>query len=82
MLQPPNLVLPEPLLKGRRREFNIECLTVNSMPAAVNVRTLMNHILPPWQQPEVWSYEQKVRFIEGIFLGLGTGYYVATELEW
>lgn len=36
----------------------------------------MNLVLPPWQRPPSWSLDQQVQFIEGIFLGLGTGYYV------
>lgn len=36
----------------------------------------MNLVLPPWQRPPSWNLDQQVQFIEGIFLGLGTGYYV------
>ncbi|WP_409197500.1 DUF262 domain-containing protein, partial [Klebsiella pneumoniae] len=33
-------------------------------------------MLPPWQRPPSWDLGQQVQFIEGVFLGLGTGYYV------
>lgn len=42
----------------------------------------MSLVLPPWQRKEVWSEAQKIQFIEGIFLGLGCGYYVTNGLEW
>ncbi|MEG1680878.1 MAG: DUF262 domain-containing protein, partial [Stenotrophomonas sp.] len=45
-------------------------------------RNLLAYVLPPWQRDEVWSDHQKRRFIEGIFLGLGTGYYVVHAPDW
>lgn len=45
-------------------------------------RSLLGLVLPAWQRPAVWTREQQVRFVEGIFLGLGTGYYVTTEWDW
>lgn len=30
----------------------------------------------------MWTQAQKRRFVEGIFLGLGSGYYVTNGLEW
>lgn len=76
--------LPEPLLRGHRRDFQISQL-VEASPIDATMpgeRLLMNLVLPPWQRPEVWTDEQKVRFIEGIFLGLGAGYYVLNSPDW
>ena len=77
--------LPDVLLQGRRRECNIEYLTSSSThadPTSDAERQLLCWVVPPWQRPEVWSDQQKARFIEGIFLGLGTGYYVVNEPDW
>lgn len=76
--------IPQPLLKGNRREYTLGRLiemipTDPTMPAE---RRLLGLVLPPWQRPEVWTVEQKHRFIESIFLGLGCGYYVTNGLEW
>lgn len=76
--------IPEPLLSGTRRDFTISEL-VNSSTSdtyAPEDRRLLGLVLPPWQRPEVWSVEQKRRFIEGIFLGFGCGYYVKNGMEW
>jgi hypothetical protein len=76
--------IPEPLLSGTRREFPIEQLL--EAPGADQLRpgerALQAFILPPWQRPLVWDHDRKRRFIEGIFLGLGTGYYVAHAKDW
>jgi len=76
--------IPAPLLNGARRDYSISHL-VESMAAEATMpreRLLMNLVLPPWQRPEVWTVEQKRRFVEGIFLGLGCGYYVKNGLDW
>jgi hypothetical protein len=76
--------LPKPLLDGMRRDFSISNLWETSPiePTMPEERLLLNLVLPPWQRPEVWSLEQKVRFVEGIFLGFGTGYYVVNGADW
>lgn len=76
--------IPPKLLHGGRREYSIGRLldmtpTDVTMPAE---RQLLGLVLPPWQRKEVWTLAQKVRFVEGIFLGLGCGYYVTNGLEW
>lgn len=76
--------LPEPLLIGRRRDFDISML-IDATPADPTVpeeRRLLSLVVPPWQRQEVWAVEQKTKFIEGIFLGLGTGYYVTNGMDW
>lgn len=76
--------LPARLLDGAQREYSISMLwegtRVNTnVPAE---RQLLNLVLPPWQRPFVWTLEQQVRYVEGIFLGLGTGYYVINGREY
>lgn len=76
--------LPERLLAGANREYQVDHLF--SMRGAglarADERALLCWVLPPWQREVVWSEAQQVRFIEGIFLGLGTGYYVVHGLDW
>lgn len=77
-------MLPESLLIGRRRDFDISIL-IDGTPVNVtapNERRLLNLVVPPWQRQEVWSLAQKRLFIEGIFLGLGMGYYVTNGTDW
>lgn len=76
--------LPKPLLTGTVHDYGIGHLVDMPMPALAvpTDRRLMNITLPPWQRPEEWSEEQKRRFVEGIFLGLGTGYYVVVMSDW
>lgn len=72
------LSLPAPILAGNQRSYSISALWEGT-PARTNVdqeRQLLNLVLPPWQRPPSWNLDQQVQFIEGIFLGLGTGYYV------
>lgn len=78
------MLLPAPLLNGVRREYQISHLFDVSPidPTIPGERRLLGLVLPPWQRPEVWTVEQKVRFIEGVFLGLGTGYYVVHAPDW
>jgi hypothetical protein len=75
---------PKPLLDGQRRDFPISNLWETALIDATmpDERRLMNLVLPPWQRPEVWSLAQKQKFIEGIFLGFGTGYYVVNGANW
>ncbi|EPS7995359.1 TPA: DUF262 domain-containing protein [Pseudomonas aeruginosa] len=73
-----SLALPAPTLAGNQRSYSISALWEGT-PARINVdqeRQLLNLVLPPWQRPPSWNLDQQVQFIEGIFLGLGTGYYV------
>ena len=76
--------LPSPILFGCDRALNIEHLL--GMAPATHLRegerSLLGLVLPVWQRPAVWTRRQQVRFVEGIFLGLGTGYYVTTEWAW
>lgn len=76
--------LPEPLLRGTRREYSIERLVESTPiePTLPDERRLLCLVLPPWQRAEVWSRQQKQRFVEGIFLGLGCGYYVTNGFDW
>lgn len=76
--------LPKPLLTGTMHDYGIGALVdiPAPVPAVPSERRLMNLTLPPWQRPEVWSADQKRRFVEGIWLGLGTGYYVVHGSDW
>lgn len=76
--------IPERLLKGSNRDYQIGHL-LEMTPVeqtAPTERRLLGLVLPPWQRPEVWTVEQKCRFVEGIFLGLGCGYYVTNGADW
>lgn len=76
--------IPAPILVGSRRDFSIEILVFGPLaePSVAEERRLLNLVLPPWQRPEVWNESQKRRFVEGIFLGLGTGMYVRNGMDW
>jgi hypothetical protein len=76
--------LPPPLLTGTRRDYPLEYLLAATPvePTLSEERQLMGLVLPPWQRPEVWSLSQKIRFIESVFLGLGTGYYVLNGADY
>lgn len=76
--------LPEPLLIGTRREYDIAYL-IDAAPKDKTVpaeRLLLSLVLPPWQRDEVWTTDMKRRYIEGIFLGLGTGMYVVNSADY
>lgn len=81
-------LIPEPILSGTTREYQIDTLLGQAQEAlasdhmATGDRTLMGFNLPPWQRDETWTEAQKRRFIEGIFLGLGCGYYVVHQMDW
>lgn len=81
-------LLPPPLLTGRARAHTIDALLhqarddMLTKEAPKGYRKLMGFNLPPWQRDSVWTLPQQQRFIESIFLGLGTGYYVATDIEY
>ena len=70
--------LPDPILNGTRRDYPISALWegTQALPTAEKERQLLNLVLPPWQRPKVWTEHQQEQFVEGIFLGLGTGFYV------
>ena len=70
--------LPKPIIDGKERSFTISNLLEGTAddPTIPSERRLLNLILPVWQRDAVWTESQQVSYIEGIFLGLGTGYYV------
>jgi len=76
--------IPDPLLKGTTRAYAIGRLfEMTAMePTTDGERRMLGLVLPPWQRPGVWTTHQKIRFIEGIFHGFGTGYYVTNGLDW
>lgn len=75
--------IPVPFLIGTRHEHSIGHLieSIAAQPTMPAERRLLNLVLPPWQRPEVWSITKKVQFIEGLFLGFGTGIYVQNGLD-
>lgn len=48
----------------------------------MKLKRLMGFILPPFQRPLVWTDEQKIRFIESIWLGYHIGTYVVNSHKW
>lgn len=42
-------------------------------------RFVMGFPLPKWQRPQVWSLEQKVRFIQSIWAGVDIGSYMVND---
>ncbi|WP_455233421.1 DUF262 domain-containing protein [Geopseudomonas aromaticivorans] len=72
------LKLPAPILNGSQRAYPICALWegTRALPNVAKERQLLNLVLPPWQRPACWTERQQVQFVEGIFLGLGTGFYV------
>ncbi len=75
--------IPSRILRGTRRDYTIDYLTQHvGAELAPGERRLLGMVLPPWQRAEVWSEAQKRRFVEGIFLGFGCGYYVINGLDW
>ncbi|WP_432263394.1 DUF262 domain-containing protein [Cupriavidus sp. TMH.W2] len=76
--------LPQPLLSGTHRSFDIDYLQSGTAvdTTRLDERRILNLVLPPWQRDEVWTDEQKRRFVEGVFLGLGTGFYVINGCDW
>lgn len=76
--------IPERILSGSMRNYPI-CMLFENRPTTPTVpaeRQLLSLVLPPWQRKEVWTPTQKIRFIEGIFLGLGTGIYVTNGVDY
>lgn len=79
------IVLPEPLLEGTPHETDIAFalgIDVEHHPGHPSLRKLGNFAIPRWQRDLVWDTARQIAFIEGIFLGLGTGYFVATTADW
>lgn len=77
-------VLPERILVGARRDYTISHLVegLKVTPTIPQERVVMNRVLPPWQRPFVWDLVRQVAFIEGVFLGLGTGMYVVNGCDY
>lgn len=78
------MALPPVLLSGSNRSYTISMLFERTGRDADGStgRRLLSQALPPWQRPEVWTLSQKRRFVEGIFLGLGTGTYVVNGSDY
>lgn len=77
-------LLPQPILAGSNRQMTIGSLFGRSVVSSTQSqeRMLLCYVLPPWQRDEVWDMPRKRAFVEGIFLGLGTGFYVVHEPDW
>lgn len=78
--------IPKKILVGSRREYSISHLfmgaAMGTAREANNERQLLKFTLPHWQRKEVWTQPQKKAFVEGIFLGFGTGQYVVNGADW
>ena len=71
--------LPKPAIVGSTMNYTIEHgarRRTHDRPLAEGERSLGYFILPPFQRPPAWTREQKVRFIESIWLELPLGSYV------
>ncbi len=77
-------LLPDPILNGAQRSFSISTLWEGTPAVATQdaERQLLGLVLPPWQRPSVWTDQQQISFLEGIFLGLGTGFYVVNGRDY
>lgn len=74
--------MPSPL-RGTTRAFQIEHLFAVQAASSRNAqRTLLSFTLPPFQRASVWDEQRQRAYIEGIFLGLGTGQYVVNGRDW
>jgi uncharacterized protein with ParB-like and HNH nuclease domain len=77
-------MIPKPFLDATTRNYVIEHgLVAHSSGRAANAneRQLGSFRLPPFQRPSVWTMEQKVRFIESIWLHLPIASYVVNRDE-
>lgn len=75
--------LPEKILRSGANAATIGQLLMDPLETTQpGERNLMHWVLPPWQRPEVWDVARKRKFVEGIFLGLGTGIYVVHQPDW
>jgi hypothetical protein len=80
-----NPPLPNVLLSGVEHETDIEYalgISASEHHGHPSLRRLGNFAIPVWQRDPVWDDARQIAFVEGVFLGLGTGYYVATEMDW
>lgn len=70
-------LLPEKILNGSTRTYTISHLLHGTpvSPTIPSERVVMNRVLPTWQRPFVWERERQIAWMEGVFLGLGTGTY-------
>lgn len=76
-------VLPDRILRGQTSATTIQHLLMDPLQMTMpGERNLLHWVLPPWQRAEVWEDWRKRAFVEGIFLGLGTGFYVAHQPYW
>lgn len=80
-----NAHLPGVLLSGTEHETDIEYalgVSASAHHGHPSLRRLGNFAIPTWQRDPVWDDARQIAFVEGVFLGLGTGYFVATEMDW
>lgn len=78
--------IPQRLLNGVRRDYMIgslfEGVDLGCAQEQTGERQLLKFTLPVWQRPAVWDEAKKRAFVEGIFLGFGTGQYVINGSDW
>lgn len=84
----PEALMPEPILMassvaytiGHLRMFKTDGFGYESMFDASSP-WLLGYRIPPFQRPLVWTTEQKIRFVESAWLGLGLGTWCANKVE-
>lgn len=68
--------MPRDVLLGTRT--NMPLATLSRYPVT-GTSSLLGFRLPPFQRPEVWTQDQKIRFIESAWLGFSLGEVVITQ---
>lgn len=72
--------MPPELLRGNHLSATISFGLEKPEPTVgEGVRVLGRWVLPPFQRPPVWSRDQKIKFLESIWLGLPISVYVYNE---
>lgn len=78
-----SFVMPEPFLRAEPSSFTIghiiSSYRLESTKAPEGLRRLGWFVLPPFQRPAVWTPDQKVSFIESVWLELPIGSYAYND---
>lgn len=77
--------LPKPIIRFRSGSRPIEMLICGGKEKADypwTTRFVGDWPLPEWQRGLVWSTEQKISFIESVFIGYDLGSVMINELHW
>lgn len=82
----PSSRLPDRLLRGTERLMTLEHAIYPTSSAQVSLtqreRACGAFLLPPFQRPFVWDLARQRAYVEGTFLGFGTGSYVTVAPDY